>query len=337
MWKKCRVFFRRLRRMSLRRMWMHVRAIHEETGRARLPIFIDMLWCSVRYGVGYLDYHVFGFAGKKAAVRKTYMTMNHNLLLVRRLNDRDYYYVFDDKTVFDERFQDCLGRAWLDLRKTDAAGLAAFCKDKATVFAKAAEKCGGEDIQRVVLTEDTDFDDLYRTCMDKGQWLIEEAIVQHPDMNKLCPTSINTVRIVTLLMDDGAHFVYALVRMGNGVSCVDNISSGGLYTGVDGQGKLTGPAFCDKTGLYYDAHPLTGTAFLGFQIPCFDEAVALCKQAATREPHMRYIGWDVAITPNGPVFVEGNNLPGYDMCQNARHRESGVLPLFESILGEPIR
>ena len=41
------------------------------------------------------------------------------------------------------------------------------------------------------------------------------------------------------------------------------------------------------------------------------------------EKRLRYVGWDVAITPDGPVLVEGNDLPGYDMCQNHRFHDDG--------------
>ena len=65
--------------------------------------------------------------------------------------------------------------------------------------------------------------------------------------------------------------------------------------------------------------------------------MALCRTASKRvEAHLKYIGWDVAITPDGPVLVEGNNLPGYDMCQNAGHVDEGMLPRFEKLLGRPI-
>ena len=67
------------------------------------------------------------------------------------------------------------------------------------------------------------------------------------------------------------------------------------------------------------------------------QALELCRTASRRvEAHLKYIGWDVAITPDGPVLVEGNNLPGYDMCQNAGHVDEGMLPRFEKLLGRPI-
>ena len=156
-------------------------------------------------------------------------------------------------------------------------------------------------------------------------------------MSRLCPDSVNTVRIVTLVTDKGAEMVYALVRMGMGGVCVDNVSSGGMYAPVNEHGQLHRPAFCDKTGKYYERHPVTGTDIVGFQIPMFEDALELCRTASRRvEEHLKYIGWDVAITPDGPVLVEGNNLPGYDMCQNAGHVDEGMLPRFEQLLGRPI-
>ena len=74
MGRKLATFFRQLKHLSFTRMKLHINAVHEETGKNRLCIFCDMVWCEVRYGIGYLDYHVFGFANRRGAVRKTYMT-----------------------------------------------------------------------------------------------------------------------------------------------------------------------------------------------------------------------------------------------------------------------
>ena len=62
MGRKLATFFRQLKHLSFARMKLHINAVHEETGKNRLTIFCDMVWCEVRYGIGYLDYHVFGFA-----------------------------------------------------------------------------------------------------------------------------------------------------------------------------------------------------------------------------------------------------------------------------------
>ena len=62
MGRKIATFFRQLKHLSLARLKLHVNAVHEETGKNRFLIFCDMVWCEVRYGIGYLDYHVFGFA-----------------------------------------------------------------------------------------------------------------------------------------------------------------------------------------------------------------------------------------------------------------------------------
>mgnify|MGYP000770817060 FL=1 len=75
---------------SLKRMFRLIRAISRESHRPRLLILIDMLWCVVRYGIGYLDYKVFGFAFIHGEARKTFMTMDDNLALVRAVNDKAY-------------------------------------------------------------------------------------------------------------------------------------------------------------------------------------------------------------------------------------------------------
>ena len=115
---KWKTFFRRMHALSLKRMFRLIRAVSRESHRPRLLILIDMLWCVVRYGIGYLDYKVFGFAFIHGEARKTFMTMDDNLSLVRAVNDKAYTYLFDQKCAFNERFHRFLGREWLDLRTT---------------------------------------------------------------------------------------------------------------------------------------------------------------------------------------------------------------------------
>lgn len=336
---KLAIFGRRLKEASFQRLFRNIGAIHKETGVPSAFIFCDMAWCILRYGVGYLDYHVFGFAKIHGSRRKTFMTMNHNVALARMVNDSSLYPILNDKFLFLEHYGSFMGRDWLDLRTADARALEEFCKAKGVVFAKPSGAFGGKGVERISYSEDMDFDALFARLTRGQQFLVEEAICQHEELNRICHKSVNTLRVVTVMVQGEAKFVYSLLRMGSGDGHVDNISSGGMYTLADSEGRLNFPAFCDKTGLYYEEHPMSHVAFRGYQIPFFKEAVELCKKAAMVEPRLGYIGWDVAITPNGPILVEGNNLPGYDMAQNSAFHPDGIglLPTFEALVGGPIK
>jgi hypothetical protein len=60
-----------------------------------------------------------------------------------------------------------------------------------------------------------------------------------------------------------------------------------------------------------ERHHDTGYIFLeGRKLPRLPVGLELCRKAAFYVPEMRYIGWDIAVTENGPVIVEANNLSG---------------------------
>lgn len=335
MLRKIKIFFGRVRTMSFKTMFGIIDQIHDELGQPKIVTLIDMIICAVTANIGYLDYHVFGFAKVKGAKRKTFMTMNENLSLVRQVNNPEDYKLFDNKVLFFEHFGEFTGRGFLNLEGKTAADLESFCKGKSCVFAKQTETFGGQGITREPVSAETDYNGLFSRLMENKQYLIEDAIVQHPKMNELYSGSVNTLRMVTLVDNDNVpHFMYALIRMGQKGAKVDNISSGGMYAPVNEKGIITHAAFCDKEGICHDIHPTSGTKLIGFEIPYFKEAVELVKKAALVIPGMRYVGWDIAITESGPVLVEGNNFPSYDMVQNYRHRDGdeGIKARFEEVM-----
>ena len=65
-----------------------------------------------------------------------------------------------------------------------------------------------------------------------------------------------------------------------------------------------------------------------------DEAKELVLKAAKMIPQLRYVGWDVAITPDKPVFVEGNQHPGHDILQMPPHvpDKIGMLPRIKQFI-----
>ena len=334
---KIKTIVNQFKHMSFKKLAMYINNVHEETGKNRIFLFCDMAWCELRYTIGYLDYQLYGFAQRRGKIRKTYMTEQHNLRLTRQMNDREYYHIVEDKLEFDKLFKDYLRRDFIDLNSATAEDFRKFCEGKDYVFAKPLDQCGGHGIDRLAVAEITDYEKTRETLIANGQSLVEEAIVQHPDMNKLCPDSVNTMRIVTLYTEKGANVVYSLLRMSSGGSFVDNVSSGGLYILIREDGTLGKLATYSDLGVFYDRHPKTSTVFEGYKLPCYEEALELAKEMAEKiSDHMKYVGWDICVTQNGPAVIECNILPGYDMCQDAKQCAEGCLPKFEKILGRPI-
>ncbi|WP_420457528.1 sugar-transfer associated ATP-grasp domain-containing protein [Rubrivirga sp.] len=148
-----------------------------------------------------------------------------------------------------------------------------------------------------------------------GRFLFQERIVQHPALNALHAASVNTLRLVTVLRDGRAEPLAAALRVGVGGCPVDNWSAGGLVVGLD----LTSGALFGK-GLFKpgyggdrghggvaDRHPDSGIVFEGYTLPFIPESVQLAQQFHLDMGGPRSIGWDLALTPEGPSVVEGNS------------------------------
>ena len=168
---------------------------------------------------------------------------------------------------------------------------------------------------------------------EAGPGILEEVVIQHPDMARMCPTSVNTVRIATLLGDKKEGIVYAFLRIGNG-RVMDNVDCGGMASRVDLETGTLLTVGADKLGNTYEKHPMTGTPIIGFQIPFFEEAKAMCIAAMRVVPQVRFVAWDVAITEDGPRFIEGNSFPSHAVPQFAAHYPDGIgiLPEFKKFL-----
>ena len=60
-------------------------------------------------------------------------------------------------------------------------------------------------------------------------------------------------------------------------------------------------------------HPETGAAITGETVPGWPAIKQLIIQVAGRLPFPGIVGWDVALSPDGIVIVEGNGIPGIDI------------------------
>jgi hypothetical protein len=332
---KLQYFRKRLMKMDWKAMWKTTGLLKKRSGKGRLWLLSDMLKCGIRYNAGYIDYKIAQMYRLNNEQRKTVITRGISNDIVRRMNPREYWHTFDDKAEFNEFFKEWIPRKWIKIDdRTSPDELYALCRNFHELIGKPLEGSSGVGIQKYTEKDWKDGPEGFLAKLRQdGIGILEEIVVQHPKMASLCPTSVNTCRIATLLGDKQEGIVYAFLRIGNG-KVMDNVDCGGMASRIDIEtGKLL-TVGADKQGNTFIKHPMTGTSIIGFQIPYWEEAKEMCLKAAHKIPQMRFIAWDVAITEKGPTFIEGNSFPSHAIPQFAAHYPDGIgiLPEFRKFI-----
>ena len=240
------------------------------------------------------------------------------------------------KNEFNEIFREYLKRDFIYPVTEKHDETIEWLKKHEVFFAKPNDGQCGKNIEKIKTSDwNNDLEKLYNHLVENKLYLLEEPVIQCEEMNKLNKSSVNTTRMVSVMNDKGEVTILAtFVRIGNG-KCVDNFNSGGMTAKVDVETGIILEEAVNKNGELFENSPLTGTKIKGFQIPYWNEAKEMVKEAAKKSKHVRYVGWDVAMSINGPVLIEGNQFPGHDIYQVAEKigpDDIGVLPMFEKAI-----
>jgi len=155
-------------------------------------------------------------------------------------------------------------------------------------------------------------------------------------MSRLYPHSVNSVRIVTARGREGIVILSTLLRLGaNGNQC-DNWAAGGITVGIDLETSRLSEKGMFKPGFGKKVfrHPHTGVEFKNFEIPYLSKAIDMAKELHSFFYGIHSVGWDIAITNDGPVFIEGNENWDTQMMQvhdnNIKKKFLATLPARKS-------
>jgi hypothetical protein len=144
-------------------------------------------------------------------------------------------------------------------------------------------------------------------------YVIQPEVIQHDLLKQLSSSSVNTIRIVTLLnRDQPTNLFFSSQKFGTGNSKVDNVNMGRRFLVLTEEGAVVSNAY-EEIGLDMGSvHPESGLHYKDFRVHSFLEAVKICKRAHLQFPYVRFIAWDVYINSLGePGIIEWNaRLPG---------------------------
>ena len=277
---------------------------------------VNLLW-QARYGIGivynYLiyqatisDYFELTFHSKRHQEKQKYITSPQALRFAEYVDSMDAIRKYFSKTTMYKELGDYIHRDQLFTSECTYEQFMAYVKAHPKCIYKPDKDDCGHGIELWTVDEEN-AEEKYQKAVSNSA-VLDELVVQSPAIAKMNPSSVNTVRLFSLIIGSECRFFTGFIRMGRNGSIVDNIGSGGLSAGIDvNTGYVFAPGI-DDTGRCFEQHPDTGVAIRGFQVPNWQELLRFTEEAALHYP-LKYVGWDIAICEDGFQIIEANPDP----------------------------
>jgi hypothetical protein len=303
-----------LLRTNWKLFFKYSRFVKVTKGTSYFRLYMTVLYTMIKHNASPLDYFSLKFYDLPEGEWSNYPCTGFIYEYQLRMNPMKERSVLHDKIKFLELFNGLSGRQWATLENLKKN------KDFATDFLyKAGKKLvlknskGGAGKQVEVIDIPSNIPGSVISIMEAENFdLAEHYVIQHDELMRMSPSAVNTIRVVTQYIQDEVIILLAFIRISVNAA-VDNLSVGsyGVNFGaaVDiSTGQVNRPGIyldITKPEVYY--HPVTNMPVVGFKIPYWEECKHLVIKAAGLVSGNRSIGWDIAVTNEGPVLIEANH------------------------------
>ena len=277
-----------LKNMDWKKFNLFLNHASKVTGKSKASLISDAFSSVFKYNISLLEYFQFRFFEQTDEQRKTWAGTGYMFEYQLKMNPKSTRDILDDKTKFYRSYKDYFVHNVADIAdlkaKPEILQKLLNTPSGKLVFKVADGNCGID----VFIQDAKQFDEKsIITFMDNSQYdLVEEFIQQHPVLNKLSPSAVNTVRIFTQL-DDNDDVVLLGCRQRISVnSPVDNMAAGNMAATIDEATGIINDAgvYSDITKPEEEKHPITGVDIVGLQVPFWKETLAMVTKAAKAHP-----------------------------------------------------
>jgi len=287
---------------------------------SKFRVDIDCIKCRVLHGASVSDYIGFSMFRMNHLERNQFVTGRRSEQIERLFNtgsteDKE---IIGNKWVFNRVFSAFIQRDWIYASESTNEEIEAFLRCNQNIVVKPLSLSKGVGVY-IVKSEQIiqeGLDAFIQEAREK-KLLLEGYIRQHPMLRAVNPSSVNTIRICSVRDRRGeVHIIGASLRAGGKDMFVDNLHAGGVQYPIDVQSGCIcrgGVLFNGEKNILF--HPSTKMKMIGLQIPNWKQVVDVVKEAGKIPAHMRYIGWDIAITEDGCEIVEANYGQGRNGMQ----------------------
>lgn len=288
------------------------RLIAKEEKKSVFFIWLKMMLSLLVTGCTFKEYYNLNFIKRTLKNQKTFTTTGSNINAYNKLNDKSCYHLYINKDEFNQTYEKFIARDWMRL-SVEKEQIYAFFKRHHAVIIKPKDGDSGKGISIIHDSHKLTKAEIDNLICSNQSGIVEELLHNHPSLNELNESSLNTMRIVTVRNGDDMEILFAGIRFGAKGSEIDNISMGGHIAPIDlDSGKICG---CSHTKKTVSTANEQDADHIGFQMPLWNELYAYLYDLTAVVPKMRYMAWDIAITPHGFAVIEGNHSSGNTVTQ----------------------
>jgi hypothetical protein len=289
------------------------------TGQSGMRVFFDMVWLALRYNINPFEYAIYTFNEPSQRKDLHEYIFDNDLFGLAALNAR---LGADNRDVQDkDRFAEICATHGFPHVETLAVfdggrqvyPAMPFVPDVPQIWTKALRLSGGVGGAKWV-QDGTWYRDgggrriLAANLADefcKQDCLVQPYVENHPDIAPTTNGALASLRIVTGLNDRGeAEFVTSSMTLPRGTH--ESISFGICCSIATDSGRIRHAI--ESVGVPVINHPDTNEPIIGIELPSWRESVELVRRAhASAFPRFAFLGWDVALTKDGPLLLEANS------------------------------
>ncbi len=305
---------------AIKKMNKSLDSIAKQNHTSKTYFWIDALFKYIRYGITPNEYICWGLYSKSGLACSRFYTDRHHQQYLKKL-DQHYVAILNNKNQFNLFFKNFIKRDWLYCATSSPQQIENFIQSHPKIIVKPTSLSSGRGIG------------LYKGqtaqyLKEKG-YLLEQFITQHSLLSQINPSSVNTLRIFTLLNKaKQPQIISASLRVGCG-GVTDNWHGGGIAYPIDIESGIIYMPGSDGLNQRFIFHPSTGKQVVGLAIPSWSDCKNFVYQAHQMIPQIPLIGWDVVVLQEGFELIEGNHNGNPDLMQGPSGQ--GCLPLIKGV------
>jgi hypothetical protein len=296
--------------------WKIAKDVSEQYGGTRLGVWLHMMWCCFRYGATHtLDYTLFEFYKKRGREINRFLTYRRFWKLVKQFDKETFYHTIDKANCY-KTYSQFIKRDWLLTNDTtNDDEIRNFIGKHHKILVKPISMDSGKGIFTVSET-DTDAINEFLQERKNTTYLLEEICENCEELKAINPSSLNTLRIDTMVNADGEIEIFSVhLRCGCGGSIVDNWGAGGVAYPIDVKTGIINAPGLDLQGHRFIYHPGTEKVMIGYKAPRYEEACQFAKDIIRTNKKVVFAGLDLAILEDRIELIEVNFPPAHFFLQ----------------------